>query len=144
MKKSLISTFWALIGIFLVIASEFLIPVVRELFRGSFLFLLPSVIFSLLGVALIFLALKEKVERGLKKFLILTGASSTGFFVSIFLHNAFYALGTITSHITVLNYLMEILHIVFFILAIFVCPLTFLIGVVGTIVLFVKKRKKVV
>lgn len=144
MKKSLISTFWALIGIFLVIASEFFIPVVRELFRGSFLFLLPSVIFSLLGVALIFLALKEKVERVLKKFLILTGASSAGFFISIFLHNAFYALGTITSHITVLNYLMEILHIVFFILAIFVCPLVFLIGVVGTIVLFVKKRKKVV
>lgn len=143
MKKSLISTFWALVGVFLVIASEFFIPVVRELFRGSLLFLLPFIVFSLLGVVLIFLTVKEKVEGMLKKFLILTGASSAGFFISIFLHNAFYALGTITSHIIVLNYLMEILHIIFFIIAIPICPLAFLVGVVGTIVLFVKKRKKV-
>lgn len=143
MKKSLILTFWALVGVFLVIASEFFIPVVRELFRGSLLFLLPFIVFSLLGIVLIFLTVKEKVEGMLKKFLILTGASSAGFFVFIFLHNAFYALATITSHITVLNYLMEILHIVFFFIAIPVCPLAFLVGVVGTIVLFVKKRKKV-
>lgn len=143
MKKSLILTFWALVGVFLVIASEFFIPVVRELFRGSLLFLLPFIVFSLLGIVLIFLTVKEKVEGMLKKFLILTGASSAGFFVFIFLHNAFYALATITSHITVLNYLMEILHIVFFFIAIPVCPLAFLVGVVGSIVLFVKKRKKV-
>lgn len=143
MKKSLTLTFWALVGVFLVIASEFFIPVVRELFRGSLLFLLPFIVFSLLGIVLIFLTVKEKVEGMLKKFLILTGASSAGFFVFIFLHNAFYALATITSHITVLNYLMEILHIVFFFIAIPVCPLAFLVGVVGTIVLFVKKRKKV-
>jgi len=88
MKKFLIPTiFWSLIGIFILIISVFFIPAVRELFRGSPLFLLPFIIFSLLGAILIFLTLKGKVEGVLKKFLMLTGVSSTGFFVSIFLHN---------------------------------------------------------
>ncbi|KPJ56970.1 hypothetical protein AMJ49_02915 [Parcubacteria bacterium DG_74_2] len=142
MKKSLLLAFWALVGSFFFILSEFFISAVRELFRGSELFLLPLIIFFLLGILLIFLTLKKKVEGVLKKFLLLTGASATGFFFFVFLHNAFYALGTITSYITVLNYLIEVFHIVFFIIAIFVCPLGFLVGAGGTIVLFFKKRNR--
>jgi len=136
MKKSLTATFWALVVNFLLIVSEFLIPAVRELFRGSLLFLLPFVIFSLLGVVLIFLAIKEgAADRKRKKFLMLTGASAAGFFLSVLLHNAFYGLAVITDHITILRYLMEVLHVAFFLIAIFVCPIGFLIGAVGTIVL---------
>lgn len=142
MKKSLIPiTFWVLVAAFLVVISEFFIPAVSELFRGSFLFLLPFIVFSLLGIALIFLTVKEKVRGTLKKFLLLTGISSAGFFVSVFLHNFFYGLGMVVGHITILRYLMEILHVSFFIIAIFVCPIGFLIGIVGSIVLFAKKRK---
>lgn len=141
MTKSIILTFWALIGIFLFIASQFFIPVVRELVKGSFIFLLPFIIFSLLGIVLIFLTLKQKVGGALKRFLIITGSSATGFFVSVFLHNIFYGLGIITSQISILSFFMEILHIAFFIIAIFICPLGFVIGVVGTIVVFIKKKK---
>ena len=89
-----------------------------------------------------FLILKGKLKKGiLKKFLILTGASSTGFFVSIFLHNMFYALNIITSHIIVLKYLTEALHVGFFIIAVIVCPIGFLVGMVGSIVLLIRKRK---
>ena len=140
--KKLTITFWALVGIFLVIMGEFFIPFVRELFIGSILFLLPFIIFCLLGIVLIVLTLKERVEGILKKFLILTGSSAGGFFVSIFLHNAFYALGTITNQIVVLNYLVEIISVGFFIIAIFVCPLGFFIGAIGSIVLFSKKKNK--
>jgi len=143
MKKSLISTFWALVGVFLVIASEFFIPVVRELFRGSLLFLLPFIVFSLLGVVLIFLTVKEKVEGMLKKFLILTGASSVGFFISILLHNVIYGLFIYLFGDTFWERIGLGDEPFFFIIAIFVCPLAFLVGVVGTIVLLVKKRKKV-
>lgn len=136
---SLTVIFWALIGVFGFIFCQFFIPAVRELFRGSLLFLLPFIVFFLLGLALIFLTFQEKATGWLKKFLILTGASASGFFVSVFLHNAFYALGTITNHITVLNYLMEALQVGFFIVAIFVCPLGFLAGAVGSIGLFIKK-----
>jgi len=142
MKKSLISIFWALVGVFLLIVSEFFIPAVRELFRGSLLFLLPFIIFSLLGIALIFLTIKEKVEGKLKKFLILTGVSAAGIFIFIFLHNAFYALGIITSRIAALSYLMEVFHVFSFIVAIFVSPLVFLVGMVGSIVLFIKKGNR--
>ena len=84
--------------------------------------------------------MKQKVEGALKKFLLLTGASSTGFFGSIFLHNAFYALGTITSQIIALNYLVKALEVAFFFIAI-ACPVGFLIGVIGSIALFVKRRE---
>jgi len=144
MKKSLIPIiFWALIGVFLFIIGQFFIPPVMELFSGSELFLAPFIVFSLLGLALTFLTVKEKIGGKLKKFLILTGASSAGFFVSVFLHNAFYALGIMASQIIVLRYLMEALNVAFFMIAIFVCPLGFLVGVVGSIVMFIKKREVV-
>ena len=142
MKKYLISTFLALVGIFLVIVSEFFIPPVRELFKGSFLFLLPFVIFFLLGVVLIFFTIREKVKGALKKFLMLTGISSAGFFVSILLHNFIYGL---------LIYwfgsdFWERIGIgdepFFFFVALFVCPIGFLIGVIGSIVMFIKQRNK--
>jgi len=142
MTKSIILTFLALIGVFLLIASEFFIPVVRELFKGSIVFLLPFIILSLLGIILVFLTLKQKVGGALKKFLILTGISAGGFFVSVFLHNIFYGLSIITNQISILSFVMEMLDIAFFIIAIFICPLAFAIGLIGTIIIFIKKKKE--
>jgi len=142
MKKSLILTFWALVGTFLFIASQFFVSVISELIKGSIVFLLPFFIFFLLGILLIYLTLKQKVGGVLKRFLILTGSSATGFFVFVFLHNFFYGLGIIANQIPVLSLMMEILHAAFFIIAIFVCPLGFVIGVIGTTVVFIKKKKE--
>ena len=141
MKKSLITTFWTLVGMFIVILCQFFVPAVTELFRGSLFFLLPFVIFSLLGGLLIFLTRKEKIEGKLKKLLILTGASAAGFFIFVLLHNVFYALNVVTSNITILRYLTEVLHVTFFLVAIFVCPLGFLIGALGSIIILVKRKK---
>ena len=132
--------FWALVGIFGVIISIFVIPAVRELFKGP-QFLLPFIIFSILGGVLVFLTLKKKVKGKLKKFLILTGASAAGFFIGIFLHNFLYAAAVLTSHIVVLHYLFEVLHTIFFFIAVPLCPLGFLIGVVGSVVFFIKQKK---
>jgi len=57
------------------------------------------------------------------------------------LHNIFYALEQVTSHVTILCYLMKALEVVFFLIAIFACPIGFLVGTTGTIVMFNKKRK---
>jgi len=143
MKKFLIPTiFWALAGVFLVTVSEFFIPAFRELLKGSLLFLLAPIIFFLLGIILVFLTIKGEMKRIFKGFLILTGSSAAGFFISILLHNLFYGLATVTNHISILNYLMKIFHIAFFFIAIFVCPLSFLVGVVGSIVLFIKNKNR--
>ena len=141
MKKSSLITFWMLIGVFFLILAEFFIPAIRDLFMGSILFLGPFAVFFLLGAVLLFLVIRGSVKGILKKFLILTGASAAGFFVCVILHNAFYALGTVTNDIIVLNYLVEALHIIFFLIAIFACPLGFLIGAVGSIVMLIKKDR---
>ena len=141
MKKSLITTFWVLIGSFLFILGQFFIPVIGELLEGSLLFLLPFAIFSLLGGLLIYLTIKEKIEGVLQKFLILVGASAAGFFVCVLLHNFLYALNVITSDIIILRYLTEVLHVTFFLIAVFVCPLGFLIGAIGSIIILVKKKR---
>jgi len=140
MKKFSLITFWVLIGVFLAVLAQFFVPAVGDLFMGSILFLAPFAVFSLLGAVLLFLAIKGSVKGILKKFLILTGASAAGFFVCVFLHNAFYALAMVTNDIIVLNYLIEALHVIFFLIAIFACPVGFLIGAVGSIVMLIKKR----
>lgn len=128
--------------VFLALIAAFFVMIIgtyfREWLRGA-PFIPAIAVFSLLGAALIFLSLKE---RGmLKKFLLLTGASSAGFFVFVLMHNLFYALSVITSNIIVLKYLTEVLHIAFFIIAVFVCPTGFLVGAVGSAVLFAKKKR---
>ena len=129
MKKFLIPIiFWILVGIFVLVISTFFIPAIREVLQGP-PFLALFVVFFLLGIVLIFLTIKEKIERILKKFLILTGASAIGFFVFVLLHNAVYGLFGVEEPF-------------FFILAVIVCPIGFLVGVVGSIVLFLKKRNK--
>lgn len=128
--------------VFLIILSEFFFPPFENLLRGSELFLIPPAVFFLLGLILIILTLKQKIKGKLKTFLILTGASATGFFVFVFLHNFFYALGILTEHIIILKYLMEVLHVGFFIIATIICPLGFLISIIATTVLIIKQRKK--
>jgi len=139
MKESLKLTFWALVIVFIFILVQFFVPPVMDLFRGT-IFLIPLIIFCLLGIGLIVLTIRQKIKGKLKKFLLLTGISAAGFFVCVFLHNGFYALGIICEQIVVLRYLMEALHIIFFLAAIFACPLGFLIGLVGSVTLFIKRK----
>ena len=80
--------------------------------------------------------------RRVKYFLILLGASAVGFFVFVLLHNIFYGLGIMASDIIVLHHLLEVLHVVSFLIAIFVCPAGFLIGALGSVVTVVTYFKK--
>lgn len=133
--------FWALIGVFIVVVCFFFIPALRDLLRGSELFLAPIAVFFLLGAALIFLTLKEKVGGILQKFLLLTGASATGFFVSILLHNAIYGLFIYWFGADFWDRISLGDEPFFFIVAIIICPIGFLVGVVGSIVLAIKSKQ---
>ncbi len=126
--------FWALIGVFVMIISDMIIPQLIPTLRS---FMIPImfiswIAFFLLGLALVVFIVKKKVsglQGWLKRFLLLTGSSAVGFFVFVILHNAVYALFKVEEHF-------------FFILAVIVCPLGFLVGAIGTIVIFFKKRKR--
>ncbi len=139
--------FWALIVVFIVLAISKFIPraAFAPTFRGSlflWVFFSSGAAFFLLGAALIFLTVKEKVRGMSKKFLILTGASAVGVPVFVLLHNAIYGLFI---HFFGADFWERIGlggdEPVFFILAIFVCPIGFLVGAVGTIVLTIKSKR---
>ena len=124
--------FWALLGVFVVILGFFFIPAFRDLFRGSVLFLTPFAVFFLLAVALLVFTLREQVAGKLRAFLLLTASSAAGIFVFVLLHNLVYGLFIYFFGQGFWNGGDEP---VFFILALFVCPLGFLTGAVGSIIL---------
>ena len=134
--------FWALIVVFIVLATSiFTLPAAfAPTFRG--IFFISGAAFFLLGVALIFLTVKEKVGGMPKKFLILTGASAVGLPVFVLLHNAIYGLFI---HFFGADFWDRIGlggdEPFFFIMAIIVCPIGFLVGAVGSIVLAIKHKR---
>jgi hypothetical protein len=92
----------------------------------------------LLGIALIIFSVRGSASGGLKKFFLLTGASAAGILVSIALHNLVYGL---FEHFAGADFWNGGDEFFFFTLAVIVCPLGFLVGLVGTIVLGVKKLR---
>jgi len=131
-----------LVGVFVVIASVFSIPAFRELLVGFIFLIISGAAFFSLGVALIVLTVKEKVGGMSKKFLILTGASAVGLPVFILLHNAIYGLFIYWFGADFWDRLGPGGdEPFFFIMAILVCPIGFLVGVVGSIVLAIKNKR---
>lgn len=128
--------FWTLIAVFVVVMAGLLFtpPFIPAFIGPVFLWFINifGSIFLLLGVALIVLTVRERVEGKLKAFFLLTGASATGFFVSFLLHNAVYALFI---HFFGEGFWNGGDEPFFFIMAVFVCPLGFLVGAIGSIVL---------
>jgi len=117
------AVFWALVGVFVVVVGGMLTPMMRGYMMP--LLLISWAVFSVLGLTLIVLIVKKKAEgpQGwLKKFLLLMGASAVGFLPFVVLHNA-------------ISGLLGVEEPVFFMLAVFVCPVGFLVGTIGTIVL---------
>jgi hypothetical protein len=130
-------TFWALVAVFVIIICFFAISAFGELPRGLW-FLTPFALFFLLGAALIVFSVRGSASGGLKKFFLLTGASAAGILVSIVLHNLVYGL---FEHFAGADFWNGGDEFFFFTLAVIVCPLGFLVGVVGTIVLGAKKLR---
>ena len=135
MKGKLIwSVFWALLVVFVIVVSMLFIPPLNGLLygeenpilMGNVFFVSAGVVIIGLGVTLIVLTVKTKVRGMLKKFLLLTEASFMGLFVFGILHN-------------VISALLNTEEPAFFILAIIVCPIGFLVGAIGSIVLTIKR-----
>jgi len=132
--------FWLSVAFFIELIVVVLVPI--KYISIDFLFIaIPGIIFLLLGTALIVLTAKSRLKGLLKKFLLVTGAAPIGAVVSVVLHNAFYGVFIYFFGADFWDRIGTGDEPVFFILAIIVCPIAFLVGVVGSIVLFVKKRR---
>jgi hypothetical protein len=136
----LIALFWSQVASFVTLLSSMLVPFLRVLVRPAFLPLMG--VNSILGLVLFVFSIRANLPKALKRFLILTGASSAGLGVSGVLHNAFYALAEIAGDSHLLRQAAGGLEIVFFIVAVFVCPVCFIVGVLGSIIVLVRSRYK--
>ena len=102
-------------------------------------FLLVGIVLFFIGIALVVFTMK-KLEKGLlRKFLLTAGASLIGIPIFAILHNLFYGLFIYLfgADFWVRTGIEE--EPFFFILATMVCPLGFLAGAIGSIVLGVKR-----
>ena len=140
--KLIWSIFWALVAVFVIIIGTMFvgIPLAGNFQLGLIAF--PAwIVFLGLGVTLIVLTVKQKVEGMPKKFLLLTGASAVGLPVFAILSNVVYALLIYFFGEDVWGTMGD--EPFFFILATVVCPIAFLVGVIGTIVLGAKNKSNV-
>ena len=82
-------------------------------------------------IALSRLVIPEKYSP--KHFLLLLWLTAQAFLLGVVLHNGFYGLGMIAGHITPLSYLLEGLHVAFFIIAIPIAPAGIVVGAIGKV-----------
>jgi hypothetical protein len=121
--KLLWSIFLALVAVFLLLFIVIFVPINAPRVLS---FVVPFVLLLLLGVALIVLTVRKKVKGLLRVFLLLTGASAAAMVVSIIMHNVMGSWVSVEEPVT-------------YIMAVFVCPIAFLVGGVGSVVLGFKK-----
>ena len=105
----------------------------------DWLFILVMCIPLVVGIVLIVFTVKRAEKGLLKKFLLTTGASVTGIPVFILLHNLIYGAFI---HFYGKNFWNGGDEPFFFIMAVIICPLGFLVGFIGSIVLVVKRARQ--
>jgi hypothetical protein len=96
------------------------------------------------GLALVYLAVTAWIVamahrwRRLKSFLILLVVSLATFPLAVILHNLLYALAQVAANIAVLGPLSGSLEVVFFLIAVLVCPPGAVVGAVGSVVMAIE------
>ena len=131
--------FWIIVALFILAMSGMYLSICLH-FLGYFISLPIRVVLSFLGIALIVLAAIASFTKISKAFLILTGSAAAGMGLSVILHNLVFGI------------LIKLLgegfwertgigdEPVFFILAVFICPVALLVGIIGSIILIARKR----
>ena len=93
-----------------------------------------------LGIVLTVLGARQKKKKTLKAFLLLAGISALSWLPLVVLHNMFYAFAIVLMPFSgFLSTMMEEFEVIFFLMATPVCPLAFIVGVIGAIITAIKK-----
>ena len=99
----------------------------------------PGLLLCFIGAVALILVFVHRWRKA-KHFLILFVASIIGFPIFAILHNVMYGLEKIAGNIIVLSQLLGFLDVLFFLIAIMVCPPGILVGAVGSIVFYYKNK----
>jgi inner membrane protein involved in colicin E2 resistance len=134
------AVFYSLLVIFVIIMAVIFIPGLNKLLIGDTSLLLTGLVLVLLGLSLIIFTIKGKTAKPLRHFLLLTGASAIGIPLCILLHNLVYG-----SLIFLLgeNFWKGGDEPFFFIMALIVFPVTFILGSVASIIIKIRQRSSV-
>ena len=103
--------------------------------RGPNIFIL-WILHALAGLGLIITTYREKVAGKARLFLLLAGYSAVGFLLGVVLHNLLYALAVLAEGVDILITFLNILEAAAFLIAVLLCPIALLVGIVGTFVLW--------
>ncbi|MBA7506777.1 hypothetical protein ES706_05484 [subsurface metagenome] len=119
-----------------IVGAPLLLPSLQRVYVG-FLFFSGALLLSL-GIVFLVLTIRGETKGIFRKFQLLIGASAVGIPISAILHNAVYGLFIYWFGADFWNGGDEPF---FFIMAIIICPLGFLVGAIGSIVLGIKKLR---
>lgn len=139
--RLLLLVYWLLVGAFVTQVLVIFVEPVQDLFRGEAIFGLWLLIFGL-GVVMSWLTYKRKTKGWLSRFLMMTGLSAVGFLVGVVGHNLAYAGAELSKEVWLLHGFFEVMHVGLFLIALVMCPVTFLVGMVGSLLLVLKKNLK--
>jgi hypothetical protein len=93
----------------------------------------PGLLLVYVAVTSLMLALVHH-WRSPKRFLVLAIVSLLGFPMAALLHNLLYGLGEAAADTPIVPGIADALHVGFFLVAVFVCPVGVLVGAIGALV----------
>jgi hypothetical protein len=107
----------------------------------SAFFQLCVLLFFALGLTLLILTARTKLDKIFKSFLLLTASSAVGVFAAILLHGVVYGLFILIFGEDFWERIGMSDEPFFFLMALFICPIAYLVGTVGNIVLILRRKK---
>jgi len=152
--RSILPVFWALLGVFILVFISFNVmnapirTLLNDLYPDdivavvvSTFFQLSGLLFFALGLTLLILTARAKLDRLFKGFLLLTSSSAVGVFVSILLHGVVYGLFILIFGEDFWERIGIPDEPAFFIMALIICPIAYLVGTVGSVVLILRRKR---
>lgn len=134
--------FWALTATFIMVVLFLLNPAVRNNIVTTPVLILIGTLLLLLGGAIIYLTIEEKLTGLPMIFMLLTGTSASGITICVLLHSAIYGLFIYWFGSGFWSGIGLSDEPLFFFLGLIFFPVALLAGIIGNIVLLLKKGKQ--
>lgn len=129
--KTIKTFLWIILTNTILIICELMVPFFN--FIATKLIMFQISLHLLLGLTLVVLTFKTRVEGKAKFFLLLAGFSSLAILVFAVLHNLFYALAIVFRKYFILRSLLDILHGTFFIISVLISPFVSIFSTIKSI-----------
>jgi hypothetical protein len=100
----------------------------------------PGIILAYIGIIIFATAFVYDWTK-IKKLITLIILSVLGFPLFALLHNLFHAWATLVTELIIIKSILEILGVIFFLAALFICPAGFFAGITGIIINITKKKR---